>query len=55
MIEMDCIMKHNISGHERGVNWTVFHPTFNLIASISFLPEVNEVNALKEGAAFEEF
>jgi len=29
--------------------------TFNLIASISFLPEVNEVNALKEGATFEEF
>jgi len=32
--------------------------TFNLITSISFLPEVNEVNevnALKEGATFEEF
>lgn len=33
VIEMDCVMKHKLEGHERGVNWAVFHPTFNLVAS----------------------
>ena len=33
VIEMDIILKHKLDGHERGVNWAVFHPSFNLIAS----------------------
>lgn len=33
VIEMDCVVKHKLDGHERGVNWAVFHPTFNLVAS----------------------
>lgn len=33
VIELDVILKHKLDGHERGVNWAVFHPTFNLVAS----------------------
>lgn len=33
VIELDVVLKHKLDGHERGVNWAVFHPTFNLIAS----------------------
>ena len=30
---MDIIVKFKIDGHERGVNWAIFHPTLPLIAS----------------------
>ena len=33
VIEMDVVLKHKLDGHERGVNWAVFHPTYNLVAS----------------------
>jgi len=33
VIALDITMKMKIEGHERGVNWAVFHPTLNLIAS----------------------
>jgi len=35
VIALDITMKMKIEGHERGVNWAVFHPTLNLIASAS--------------------
>ena len=35
VITMDITMIHKLEGHERGVNWAVFHPTLNLIASSS--------------------
>ena len=35
VIAMDVTMIHKLEGHERGVNWAVFHPTLNLIASAS--------------------
>lgn len=33
VIELDVILKHKLDGHERGVYWAVFHPTFNQVAS----------------------
>jgi coatomer protein complex subunit alpha (xenin) len=35
VITMDVTMIHKLEGHERGVNWAVFHPSLNLIASSS--------------------
>ena len=35
VITMDVTMIHKLDGHERGVNWAVFHPNLNLIASSS--------------------
>ena len=35
VITMDVTMIHKLEGHERGVNWAIFHPTLNLIASSS--------------------
>ena len=35
VIAMDVTMIHKLEGHERGVNWAIFHPTLNLIASAS--------------------
>ena len=32
---MDITMIHKLEGHERGVNWAIFHPSLNLIASSS--------------------
>jgi coatomer protein complex subunit alpha (xenin) len=33
VIVMDITVKFKIDGHDRGVNWAVFHPTLQLIAS----------------------
>lgn len=33
VIAFDVTVKFKIEGHDRGVNWAVFHPTLNLIAS----------------------
>ena len=35
VITMDVTMIHKLEGHERGVNWAIFHPNLNLIASSS--------------------
>ena len=35
VITMDITMIHKLEGHERGVNWAIFHPSLNLIASSS--------------------
>jgi len=32
---MDVVCKHKMEGHERGVNWAIFHPSLPLIASAS--------------------
>ena len=29
----DCMVKHVLEGHDRGVNWASFHPTLPLIVS----------------------
>lgn len=31
--QADCIVKHVLEGHDRGVNWVSFHPTMPLIVS----------------------
>ncbi|KAK6623727.1 hypothetical protein RUM43_009580 [Polyplax serrata] len=31
--QVDAVVKHVLEGHERGVNWTCFHPTMPLIVS----------------------
>jgi coatomer protein complex subunit alpha (xenin) len=33
VISMDITVKFKIDGHDKGVNWAVFHPTLQLIAS----------------------
>jgi coatomer protein complex subunit alpha (xenin) len=33
VMTMDIIVKYKMDGHDRGVNWAIFHPTLNLIAS----------------------
>jgi coatomer protein complex subunit alpha (xenin) len=33
VIAFDVTVKFKLEGHDRGVNWAVFHPTLNLIAS----------------------
>ena len=35
VIALDVTMIHKLEGHERGVNWAIFHPTLNLICSAS--------------------
>lgn len=35
VLGLDITMIHKLEGHERGVNWAIFHPTLNLIASAS--------------------
>ncbi len=35
VITMDVTMIHKLEGHEKGVNWAIFHPSLNLIASSS--------------------
>lgn len=31
----DVVARHVLEGHERGVNWVVFHPTLPIIVSAS--------------------
>ena len=33
VISLDMTVKFRIDGHDRGVNWAIFHPTLQLIAS----------------------
>ena len=58
MIALDVTMIHKLEGHERGVNWAVFHPNYNLICSASDDKTIriwkygnstwNEVDALRQ-------
>lgn len=31
--QADCVVKHVLEGHDRGVNWASFHPTMPLVIS----------------------
>ena len=31
--QADCVVKHVLEGHDRGVNWASFHPSMPLIVS----------------------
>ncbi len=31
----DVVVRHVLEGHDRGVNWVVFHPTLPIIVSAS--------------------
>lgn len=35
LIAIDIMVKFKLEGHDRGVNWAIFHPTLQLIASAS--------------------
>ena len=31
--QADCVVKHVLEGHDRGVNWAAFHPNMPLVVS----------------------
>ena len=31
--QADCVVKHVLEGHDRGVNWASFHPNMPLVVS----------------------
>lgn len=31
--QADCVVKHVLEGHDRGVNWASFHPSMPLVVS----------------------
>lgn len=32
-VSTDVVMRHEMKGHSRGVNWVAFHPTLSLVVS----------------------